>query len=481
MIMSILLAVGDKTYTDLLRKIFVEQGLEVSDNEVLHRNYLNEIIDEENPSIVVIHDAYLPSDYSNQAEVDDEILKFIAYWRNTYDDSIRIVYLCERERRDPFLAKLVAYNVLDIFNQRQIQTNVFVEQIKQPPRFSNVSKFGIGELEVQYEEEPAESETEESNGDEDTIPNVLESPTNQTIANNLNKAQNLVSDLSGKAKSLLDAGKDWNEQRLSEKESKVKDKAEAGSDSGVNGMEYLDIMPIPKEIYGRTQVLGTIAIAVAGVRPHLGATHTAMSIARYLQSKKNSVALIELNESEDFERIHALYEGEKQYLRHQSYFNLYGIDHYKFRKDFRLGEIMATYEYVVLDFGHLHDEHTYYEEFLRSHIQAVLVSPFEWKQVWTDEFREEIGPDEHFFYVIPCADENNMEDMMERIPDIEIVPFPPSVDPYKMTDGKRSSIEFIMQGYIKEGGRTFSKKTIIAASVISAVVTTGIISAFALL
>lgn len=483
-VVSILLAVSEPNFVGILRSNFVLGGFEVIDNDVYHRNYLIEIIELEKPSILVIHDTYLPSDHSSPKEKDDEMLEILTYLRTTYDSSIRIVYLCERERKDPFLGSLVARNVLDIFNERKISTEQFIVQLSEPPKYANVAKFGIGELEVEFEEE--EIPPNDDGSVEEVVEGKAEENHPPAFSRETDRARQILSQISGKAKTIVEAGSEWNQSR--KEKSKETDTDSEPLDHSLYTKhqaehdfdEYIDLMPIPKEVYNRSQVIGTVVVAVAGAKEHLGSTHTAMSIAAYLRKFGHSVALIELNGSEDFDRIHALYEGEKQYIRHQMMFEYAGIDHYKFREDMRLGEIMATYEYVVLDIG-AYEDSPGYDEYLRSHVRLMLTSPYEWKEHWTQRFINRVSDAESYTFVVPFAERKNVEDMQDRFPDLHIVPFPSTSNPYKSNAEVDDVLKDTLQGFIKDGGTALSKKGIIVASLVSAAVTAVVISAFTFL
>jgi len=486
--MSILLAVGNPDLTELLRQTLVtsEFDFDLIDNDVFHRKYLDEIIRIEKPETIILHDVYLPSDPFSSKEKDEEMLRYIENWRTLYDKDLRVVYLCEREKKDPFLGDLVARNVLDIFNERTIQNKLFIEQLAEPPHYANVAKFGIGALDVEFDEEvilPIDEGEERKPSGSTTAPTAP--------SQNAERAKQLLINLSDKAKSVVDAGNEWNQQRIKEKEDRVvnrpsdssekAEKKEEPSKRGVSGKEfteYLDLMPIPKETYGRTTVIGTVVIGVAGAKSHLGATHTAMSVASFLKKRRHSVALIEVNHSEDYDRIHSLYEGEKQYIRNQTMFEIEGIDHYKYREDLRIGEIMATYEYVVLDVGSIEDS-PFVDEFKRAHVRLLLVSPYEWKQHWLEQFCQQVEGEEDYTYVVPFAGKSNVQDMEERFPELTFVPFPANHNPYKVNEAEDEAIQTFMHGFLKENSRVFSKNTIIAACAISVMITVGVISAFA--
>lgn len=139
---KVMLAVGDKNYSDILKEIFREHKdkFELC-QEVLHRNYLEELIEVEKPDIIIIHDYYLPSDKTSEEERDQELLELVRKFRITYDASLRIVFLCERPTGDIFLSTLVSMGIMDIFNKRAFDIEEFIQQLIDKPRFSKVEKF----------------------------------------------------------------------------------------------------------------------------------------------------------------------------------------------------------------------------------------------------------------------------------------------------------------------------------------------------
>ena len=98
---KVLIAVGDKSYTAILKETFEKypEQFVLSPQEVLHRRFLEEILDIEKPDVLVIHDYYLGSDFIRQEQKDQELATFFRNFRINYDDSLRIVFLCERDRK----------------------------------------------------------------------------------------------------------------------------------------------------------------------------------------------------------------------------------------------------------------------------------------------------------------------------------------------------------------------------------------------
>lgn len=138
---KVLLAIGDSGFSQILRNRLTEHGFVVLEKEVLHRDYLEEIVSDERPDILIVHDYYLASSNESDSDKEKELLAFFQKIRVEHDDEIRVVFLCEREKEDPFLSELVSRNVLDIFHNKSISTQELVEQLKDRPRFSRVSKF----------------------------------------------------------------------------------------------------------------------------------------------------------------------------------------------------------------------------------------------------------------------------------------------------------------------------------------------------
>lgn len=154
------MAVGSPELSSILRKYLAEASFDVIENDVFHRNFLNEIISIENPDMLILHDRFLPSDAKTDEERDSEMLELLNDWRVTFE-GLRVVYLCERDRHDSFLGDLAARNVFDIFHERQIDPNILISQLQEAPRYSNVTMYGLGSLTIQYEQSKAEEPVEQ--------------------------------------------------------------------------------------------------------------------------------------------------------------------------------------------------------------------------------------------------------------------------------------------------------------------------------
>lgn len=505
---TVLLALAQPTLSKDIRELLVSGGLAVHDEEVFHRKYLNDTIELLSPSMVIIHDLYLPSDLENPEERDLEMLQLIEYWRTEYDNDLRVVYFCVREKQDSFLSDLVARNVLDIFNERQVSLKMIREQLSDTPRFKNVQRFGTGNISVEFiEDGTVESKFQEeidgdnSNGNDGNLedqPSIangrrelgkkISQTAGKTISNTAVKLGSLGTHLSEHALKGTELGKKG--VGLATKTAgTIKDLIPTGPASDINSQELmmediLDLMPVELDVTKRIKpaIIGTVLIAVAGVRPHMGATYTSISIASYLEKLGHSVAIIESNNSQDFDRIHSLYEGEKIFLKKDHYFEIDGIHHYKYREVFNLNELYSLYEYVIMDFGDLQTATGYIDEFQRAHVRCVLCSGDEWKKQWIDEFLYRNNLDKtDCLFIIPSGTDDKRKNIREMLNYDGVLPFPTEENPYSPSREAEEVIIEVLGTYLKSPSRSFSKKALVITSVISVVVTTAIVTIFNLL
>ncbi len=141
----VLLAIGEPNISKILRNNLNEhhEHFTVEQQEVLHHKYFDEIIGTAPPDIIIVHDTHLESDKGSKQESELEWLRFAESLRERFNDQVRLVFICEREKGDPFLHELLNRNVLDIFHTRSIPIATLIEQLKERPRYSNAAKFKV--------------------------------------------------------------------------------------------------------------------------------------------------------------------------------------------------------------------------------------------------------------------------------------------------------------------------------------------------
>lgn len=139
---KVLLAIGHKQYTAIIRnslQSYAKGYFSVCSQEVMHVRYLDEMIEVEQPDILIVHEYYLTNDIEDTQEREQFWLNWISMVRHRYEEKIRIVFLCERPASDIFLRKLVAVGVYDIFYERAFPLDKFVSQLIDRPRYRNVA------------------------------------------------------------------------------------------------------------------------------------------------------------------------------------------------------------------------------------------------------------------------------------------------------------------------------------------------------
>lgn len=160
---KVLLAIGREDYSSILRSHFSAhpEHFKVLDQDVMHFQYLDEIIDIEQPNILILHDYYLPTDFEGDKK-DQGLVAYIQQLRIKYDDQIRVVFLCERPNGDNIFQYLVGANVLDIFNGQSVTLADLIQQLKNPPKFANVAHLLQNQLPfspLSSDEDNSESES----------------------------------------------------------------------------------------------------------------------------------------------------------------------------------------------------------------------------------------------------------------------------------------------------------------------------------
>lgn len=244
--------------------------------------------------------------------------------------------------------------------------------------------------------------------------------------------------------------------------------------------EWFDIENVTTTSTPKSRVIGTVVIALGSVAPHLGTTHTALSMASSLKEKGNVVAVVEGNSSQDFERIHSLYEGETTPLSSVKKFVINGVDHYKYQGDEFMQELFAIYEFLILDLGDL-DLEEYEMEFRRAHVRGVLCSGHEWKFHWIEDFRRKYFSEEDIYYMIPHGTPSVVKDLQERLPDLQVVPIPTHEDPYKPSKEAMEFTDELLSPFLSGFTKSFSKTSLVVTSLVSVVLTSIVIAAFLLI
>lgn len=198
----------------------------------------------------------------------------------------------------------------------------------------------------------------------------------------------------------------------------------------------------------KERFVGTAVIAVIGVKPGVGCTHTSVMIANYLANENYPVLLIEANDSHDFVEIEAAYEGvENPTILKNPTFTIDGVRYVKNVTDLKLYQYHpGNYAFIILDMGAYQNSYCY-EEFLRANISIVIGSGSEWKQKDVITFFEEqIHLDQSRWKLcVPLATKQTIEDIRKKLPKRKIHALPFQPDPYRRDKVVNSTLEDMLK------------------------------------
>ncbi|WP_281819787.1 hypothetical protein [Vallitalea longa] len=134
----------------------------------------------------------------------------------------------------------------------------------------------------------------------------------------------------------------------------------------------------------KDKIIGTLVIAVTGAMNRVGTTHTCISIASFLKSLKQEVALVEMHESDNFSIIKNAYEDIEEKDRG---FILNGIHFYSYKNEGLIEILNTGFNYIVLDMGEF--EHCNKVEFKRANTRVVVSGVKDWEIPYLDLYLKE--------------------------------------------------------------------------------------------
>lgn len=323
----ILLAIGpdhlERQFKDTLLFGNRELGaqFEIISTVAKERQFLEELIQLEHPEIVVFHEL-LPHSFdlhteSGKEENEKNILEMLEKWRIFYPN-MRVVYVCERDRNDPFLGDLVARNVLDIFYERTISQELLVKQLMEPAQYKNVKHIRVGTVELEQQTETDELENEATTVDIPFFAKVKKGAMEfkESLANKTEKAKKDTK-LENNQTNEMPPTPELSAESL-EIENKRIDKGEPIPKKGEKRSSFL------KKTFSKglksgikkkpLSIQGTVTISVSSLLMQAGSTQLALSLAYLLSKEYESVAIIDANISGDFNRIHAFHGAQSKCL-----------------------------------------------------------------------------------------------------------------------------------------------------------------------
>ncbi|WP_103110900.1 hypothetical protein [Brevibacillus reuszeri] len=249
------------------------------------------------------------------------------------------------------------------------------------------------------------------------------------------------------------------------------------SRSGIEGIEQIEELEINPPAIREKQtlvetIIGTVIIAVVGVEPTAGSTHTAILIADFLSRKGRNVSIIEANNSDDFSRIANAYDGLAGVPNDEQFFTIEGVDYYKSNYRYDVPELLEmSYDYIVLDLGSYRDT-VYMEEFYRAHVQVVVGHGIEWRQGKVYEFANEHRHRDQskWIYCIPTVNKLIQSDVQKGLGTGIVHVIPQHPDPYKSQRDTDNVLETFLKEYMGQKRKKTSTRVYMAAIILLSVI-----------
>ncbi|WP_240416666.1 hypothetical protein [Paenibacillus periandrae] len=419
-------------------KTFVEQsGYKVSEIVVL-AEYLIETIEESYNNDEPIHALIITTDLAHK--LNDERLEFLSdclVTIRTRHSQIKMVVLSNEREGHPFLAELVSVGIYNIFLKSSSNDSINVREILNcfdtPKEFAEVSKYreyssdilwrkmnrGAVEFTLKTEKTKQEKKLEQNTEDHSA------------------GSESHEGKISTEKQSTLTTEKPKQPSR------------EFHIDDNIEDYE-IPFPNIVEKIVVRDRFYGSVVVAVIGIKSGTGATHCSVSIANYLARKGNKVALVECNESSDFNYIELLYKGvrdEWSNLGTKS-FKIDGVNYFKSdNSNLDLISLLSSeYTFIVMDLGS-YGQTTYFTEFLRSNIQIVVASGIEWKQRHIFDFLSKTSEYEQqskWNIILPLADNQTITDIERDLEMDRIFSLPYHPDPFRRNEEAEKVFENII-------------------------------------
>lgn len=208
------------------------------------------------------------------------------------------------------------------------------------------------------------------------------------------------------------------------------------------------------------RTIGTILISVLGVEKGVGVTHTGILVANFLTRRGNTVAIVEVNKTNDFSFIEGSYEGEDpSQLNADEYFQLRGVTYYKSNYSFEIAELMEKrYDYIILDLGS-YAESNYIDEFYRSHLQIVIGNGSDWKQHEIIDFslHHKDRDQSKWAYCIPHVKPIVIDDIEKELYEGQLFRIPTHPDPYEIQKDTDSILNEILENLIEKKKYKFNR------------------------
>ncbi|MGI6669571.1 MAG: hypothetical protein ACOX4M_09455 [Acetivibrionales bacterium] len=192
----------------------------------------------------------------------------------------------------------------------------------------------------------------------------------------------------------------------------------------------------------KDKIVGSIVIAVAGAMHRSGATHTAISLARFLHDNNFGVAVYEFHNSDTFQTMQNSYDEIEV---KGDMFSLASIDFYPYNPDRSIADLLhGDYAYIILDMGSYFDCNI--SEFHRAHEKIIVCGAKDWEMPLVEEILKDEKWSHKYKYLFTFSDDDSfkfIKDNMEKLASYQAVYNP---NPFSIS----AECGFVFEDMLKE-------------------------------
>lgn len=156
-------------------------------------------------------------------------------------------------------------------------------------------------------------------------------------------------------------------------------------------------------------------VALAGVAPGVGVTHSVMAIANCLRRGGLKVAVVELSGNRHFEAVERSYEGQGFDASSTEDFVIKSVTYYKQVRRQRLLEVcQQNYDVVLMDMGT--NISSYIEDFRMADYQIVVGRLIDWKveEIYAFALRNSEWMNNRSKWLLPFASKGEVKELINE-------------------------------------------------------------------
>ena len=221
-----------------------------------------------------------------------------------------------------------------------------------------------------------------------------------------------------------------NEEAQHQKKKKGKTKGEKLSKQADKGQAKVILKPLKQKVI----------ISIIGSQSRIGVTHTSISLAFSLMKKGYKVAVVELNNNEDFKHLSNCYEHNIYTNETLRFTKIYQIDFYAKVDIDTFAKIQGrSYDYIIIDNGEINNCNM--AEHNRADVKLVCFGTKAWEQHYLGSiFNQDEEVIKNYRFITLC-DEKIKDDIIEELKPNKVYFAKYNPEPFSEDEALLKSIE----------------------------------------